>query len=1108
MADERIDVEVTDKVSSSVESKLRGIGDAAGNAHKYVEQLKDALASMSVAGAVKTEAAANSTARALAQQMTAQARLTEATAKGALADAKAATEKQRLATETARTEAATARASAAQSAAAAASLRAAQAAERAAASQSSLAARAERLKASLDPAYAAQARFDAELREAKSLLDAGAIGMNHYADAVQQADARLKAAASGFGAVGRAAGAYSGNMNNVAGATGLAGHQMGNLVAQLNDVGVSLAGGQNPLLVLIQQGSQIQYLASTVEGGFATLLKATAALVIGQQQVTNATTTAAAANVANAQSSATAAAANAAQAGVAANLVLAEQALTVAQTEAGAAAARQAVANAALSSAQAAVAATATPTTAALSALALAEARATAAAQAGVVANAELAAAQSGVAASALAAAQAQQRLALSSAGTALGLGTVGAVLVGIGAVLAPVLVKIKSFHDELNDNSGIKDYVATLGLTTKELKELENQTITYGDLASGVWATIKEGVAGLQPVFDAIGSFIMGTIDLIWETLKNFSFGLTALFQGSYRSIVTIWNNFGPFMSDVFVSAANAAISAIEWIVNKTIDGINWVAQQANGILSNVGLEPFGQLANQTLGRFENAAAGTAGRVGAEILDNYMGSFNDAEAGYNRFLERTGQNAEKAARERLAAEAATIIGDRPDGPKGRTRTGREDKTEENRALALANVNRELDNELSRMRLLKDERAVQQRFDQISEELARKRITLSAEEATAIRNKIVAIEADKYVQSERDRIVEEALGPTRDMNSAITAANQLLAAGTITVEQYNAEMFRSARAHKEATDPLFALTEQMGEAERALGLYGDAQKQAAYYEQIRAAFLAKNIELSPTYVAGLNAEVDALMRRNQELTREQEINAMVAEVVDPILQNQAMLDNKILYYSELQRLREQDVLSEEQYQQAKYALDAKFSEMRLTAASDFFGALAGVTKNGTGAIGAISKAAAVAQATIDGYVAVQKALASAPPPFNYIAAAAVALKTGTQVAGILSTNVGSYATGGQFMVEGKAGIDNNNINMNVSRGERVTIETAAQQRANDSGGNGSVIQGDVKIVNQFDEREFVAAMDSEEGERIILNVIKRNPNAIQGTVDQ
>ena len=75
--------------------------------------------------------------------------------------------------------------------------------------------------------------------------------------------------------------------------------------------------------------------------------------------------------------------------------------------------------------------------------------------------------------------------------------------------------------------------------------------------------------------------------------------------------------------------------------------------------------------------------------------------------------------------------------------------------------------------------------------------------------------------------------------------------------------------------------------------------------------------------------------------------------------------------------------------------------------------------------------------------------------------------------------------------------------EHNNINMNVSRGERVTIETPYQQRQSDGGGSGDVYQGDVKIVNQFDEREFVAAMDSPEGERIILNVIKRNPNSVK-----
>jgi chromosome segregation ATPase len=43
----------------------------------------------------------------------------------------------------------------------------------------------------------------------------------------------------------------------------------------------------------------------------------------------------------------------------------------------------------------------------------------------------------------------------------------------------------------------------------------------------------------------------------------------------------------------------------------------------------------------------------------------------------------------------------------------------------------------------------------------------------------------------------------------------------------------------------------------------------------------------------------------------------------------------------------------------------------------------------------------------------------------------------------------------SFASGGSAMVDGRTGFDKNMVSMRVSRGERVTVETAAQQKAND-----------------------------------------------------
>ena len=106
-----------------------------------------------------------------------------------------------------------------------------------------LAARTAALRAQIDPLGAAQTRLNAEIAEANSLFKAGAITAQEQAAAHGLAQARFDATAKALGAVGASGKLSSG--------------QLVNLSYQLNDVVVSLAGGQRPLMVLMQQGSQI-----------------------------------------------------------------------------------------------------------------------------------------------------------------------------------------------------------------------------------------------------------------------------------------------------------------------------------------------------------------------------------------------------------------------------------------------------------------------------------------------------------------------------------------------------------------------------------------------------------------------------------------------------------------------------------------------------------------------------------------------------------------------------------------------------------------------------------------------------------------------------------
>lgn len=732
-------------------------------------------------------------------------------------------------------------------------------------------------------------------------------------------------------------------------ATKMAGHHTANLVAQLNDIGVSLASGQNPFIVMIQQGSQLQDLSMRVNGGFKTLFMTTVRLV---------------------------------------------------------------------------------------------------------------------------------------------------APFAAVAGVLGLITQRFIAFKNEVNDQAGLKDYVKTLGLTKQELKELENVQVTAADTMKGAWMTFKE-VLPIDDVLDAISNAFTSTMDFLWGALKRVAFSMVAIVKGTAATMVAIWNNLGKLASEAFYGLANATISAIEWMVNKAIQGINFLAEQANSVLGAVGLEPFGKMAEVTLGRFENKAAGTWKRVGQVMVDSSLEAYADQEKGYDKFLARTSKNAQQAARDRLAAQAKGIIDDRPETKAaGAGKKTPIDRAAENRAAALNKVNLELDNEISRMKMLKDERAIQQRYDQIEEQLAGKKIKLSQQEGAALREKIVAIEAYKYVQAESDRIMEEAIGPQRTMNAAVDAATALYDKGAIDIERYTEELRKATREHDKAVDPLFAMNEELTSSGRIARAYGIELERVTYLEGVRQTLADKGKSIYDANTNSLTAEVAALVAKNDALRQQQFIQSQLGDVLNPILEQQRVLGSESLVYAELRRLRDNDLINEDAYQRAKLELQNKYSEMRLSSMSSFFGDLADVTARGNGAIGVVSKAAAVAQATIDGFVATQKALASAPPPWNYIAAAGVALKTGANVAGILSTNVGSFATGGQFTVGGKSGIDANNINMNVTKGERVTIETMKQQRANDNGPAAAPIIKQ-KIVNQFDVREFVSAMDSDEGEDVIMNVITR-----------
>lgn len=116
-------------------------------------------------------------------------------------------------------------------------------------------------------------------------------------------------------------------------------------------------------------------------------------------------------------------------------------------------------------------------------------------------------------------------------------------------------------------------------------------------------------------------------------------------------------------------------------------------------------------------------------------------------------------------------------------------------------------------------------------------------------------------------------------------------------------------------------------------------------------------------------------------------------------------------------YEEAQRLREEDLISEADYAQRKLQIDAEYWEARTAGTRGMLDTLAGLQNSSNKKLAAIGKAAAITQATIDGVLAVQKALSAFPPPFNFVQAAIVGAVAAANVAQIAGLKDGGIVTG-------------------------------------------------------------------------------------------
>lgn len=211
------------------------------------------------------------------------------------------------------------------------------------------------------------------------------------------------------------------------------------------------------------------------------------------------------------------------------------------------------------------------------------------------------------------------------------------------------------------------------------------------------------------------------------------------------------------------------------------------------------------------------------------------------------------------------------------------------------------------------------------------------------------------------------------------------------------------------------------------------------------------------------------------------------------------------LENIELYYARIKELEASRMIDEQTAAQARVQLSMQEFRARNAAFNAFLSDASTLQQSHSKGLARIGRAAAISQAIMNTYEGATKALAMGGPYLGPLWAATVVAAGMTHVAQIRSQQTASFFTGGSFTVGGAGGPDSQMVAFRATPGERVNVATPTQvrkgqqnQSQNDSAPNNT----SVKIVNVLDKSVVGDYLKTDEGEKLIVNIIQRNKSAV------
>lgn len=609
-------------------------------------------------------------------------------------------------------------------------------------------------------------------------------------------------------------------------------------------------------------------------------------------------------------------------------------------------------------------------------------------------------------------------------------------------------------------------------------------------DFIAGAWVTIQEGA---QFAFEAVTGIVTGSVGTWFGSYEGFFSDVGTGFAGMLRSIARIMDAIAGLITGTAIAIGRifgglpAVMKTIFGQVYNEIAG--WMERAANVVIAGINkIRTAVGLGVIDAVKFDRIAVDE--KVFQDYGKNISNSINDGfqvQGGYmQKKVEELIGNAQQLAYKRLANRPGAANLNQPTAPIER----------------IAPV------------------------DKAAADAAKK----LADELKGLLGRIDSVRAAQM-----------------DLADGVRVLNAAQAAGLITDKERGSYIIALARYYQDLIDPVGAVVRGLEEENQIMKLNAREYERETRFREIQKDLLRDNITLTAEEVVSIRAKIaanqalseamriqDGLLEESVDKRRKflvvlEQIAALQANPQSGFTANDAtaalqdatpdlfvgtqeamdlQLDMFRNMYLQIDQMRSLNLVSEETASMMRLKVAARETELRTASYSQMFGNLASLATSSNRKIAAIGKAAAVTQATIDGVLAVQKALASAPYPINLAMAAAVGVSAASNVAKILSSNA-NFATGGEFTIGGSGGVDSQVVAFRGSPGEKVSVSTPEQVRkgtaTKEGGGGGSMGMQpmlNVKTVNVLDPALIGDYLATDEGEIMVMNIIQRNKSSM------